>query len=161
MRRGENPSDVLTSVKAAVDDLNKDRLPPGVRVKSYLRPYGSRKQYAAYRVAHAAGGTPDRGAGAVSAPRQHPRSAADGDHHPVVPAVRVHLHALLRNPGDLLSLGALDFGIIVDATLVMVEHVVHTLHERQGRPGFMENGGVLSADRDAALEVERPSSFRY
>ncbi len=34
MRRGENPSDVLTSVKAAVDDLNKDRLPPGVRVKA-------------------------------------------------------------------------------------------------------------------------------
>ena len=29
-------------------------------------------------------------------------------------------------PANLLSLGALDFGIIVDATLVMVEHVVHT-----------------------------------
>ncbi len=41
----------------------------------------------------------------------------------------------------------------------MVEHVVHTLHERQGRPGFMENGGVLSAIRDAALEVERPIFF--
>ena len=34
MRRGENPTEVLKSVKAAVDDLNTDRLPPGVRVIS-------------------------------------------------------------------------------------------------------------------------------
>ncbi len=34
-------------------------------------------------------------------------------------------------PANLLSLGALDFGIIVDGTLVMVEHIVHTLHERE------------------------------
>ena len=34
-------------------------------------------------------------------------------------------------PANLLSLGALDFGIIVDGTLVMVEHIVHHLHERE------------------------------
>ena len=32
MRRGENPSDVLASIKAAVEDLNHNRLPRGVRV---------------------------------------------------------------------------------------------------------------------------------
>ena len=34
-------------------------------------------------------------------------------------------------PANLLSLGALDFGIIVDGTLVMVEHIVHTLDARE------------------------------
>ena len=33
-------------------------------------------------------------------------------------------------PANLLSLGALDFGIIVDGTLIMVEHIVHMLDER-------------------------------
>lgn len=32
MRRGENPSEVLNAIKAAVNDLNENRLPPGVRV---------------------------------------------------------------------------------------------------------------------------------
>ena len=31
-------------------------------------------------------------------------------------------------PANLLSLGALDFGIIVDATLIMVEHILHSIH---------------------------------
>ena len=63
-------------------------------------------------------------------------------------------------PANLLSLGALDFGIIVDGTLVMVEHIVHTIcRHRQQRPGFREHGGVLSTIRDAALEVERPIFF--
>src|SRR5262249_3593260 len=34
-------------------------------------------------------------------------------------------------PANLLSLGALDFGIIVDGTLVMVEHIVQVLSERR------------------------------
>ena len=57
-------------------------------------------------------------------------------------------------PANLLSLGALDFGIIVDGTLVMVEHIVHQLSHR-------ENGdhSILDAVRDAALEVERPIFF--
>ena len=56
-------------------------------------------------------------------------------------------------PANLLSLGALDFGIIVDGTLVMVEHVVHRLeHPRRKQ-------SVLGAIQDAALEVERPIFF--
>ena len=36
-------------------------------------------------------------------------------------------------PANLLSLGALDFGIIVDGTLVMVEHIVHALGHAEQR----------------------------
>src|SRR5262249_41165182 len=53
-----------------------------------------------------------------------------------------------------LSLGALDFGIIVDGALVMVEHIVHHLARKKERPD-----GVVAAVRDAALEVERPIFF--
>src|SRR5207248_774094 len=58
-------------------------------------------------------------------------------------------------PANLLSLGAIDFGIIVDGTLVMVEHIVHALSHRQPRAGE----GALDVIRDAALEVERPIFF--
>ena len=59
-------------------------------------------------------------------------------------------------PANLLSLGALDFGIIVDGTLVMVEHVVQTLCQAQStRPGYT----VIDGIREAALEVESPIFF--
>src|SRR5262249_24580470 len=35
MRKGENPSDVLTALKARVDTLNKTILPPGVKIVPY------------------------------------------------------------------------------------------------------------------------------
>jgi cobalt-zinc-cadmium resistance protein CzcA len=58
-------------------------------------------------------------------------------------------------PANLLSLGALDFGIIVDGTLVMVEHIVRNLANRKPEPGE----GVIDVIRQAALEVERPIFF--
>src|SRR6185369_10193914 len=57
-------------------------------------------------------------------------------------------------PANLLSLGALDFGIIVDGTLVMVEHIVHRLGGE--RP---PDETVEETVREAALEVERPIFF--
>src|SRR5690606_41558745 len=33
--------------------------------------------------------------------------------------------------GNLMSLGALDFGLIVDGSVVMVEHIVHVLARRR------------------------------
>src|SRR5262249_24785565 len=59
-------------------------------------------------------------------------------------------------PANLLSLGALDFGIIVDGTLVMVEHIVRTLEERPSR-GPRET--VRTIIQNAALDVESPIFF--
>src|SRR2546427_6185883 len=58
-------------------------------------------------------------------------------------------------PANLLSLGALDFGIIVDGTLVMVEHIVHSLSHRAAD----SQDTPLDIIREAALEVERPIFF--
>ena len=58
-------------------------------------------------------------------------------------------------PASLLSLGALDFGIIVDGTLVMVEYIVRRLApEKTG-----ETVDPRSAAAAAALEVQRPIFF--
>src|SRR5262249_40069035 len=51
-------------------------------------------------------------------------------------------------PANLLSLGALDFGIIVDGTLVMVEHIVHALSHRKAGP----DERPIDVIRAAALE---------
>jgi heavy metal efflux system protein len=57
-------------------------------------------------------------------------------------------------PANLLSLGALDFGMVVDGAVVMVENIVRHLN-RKG------NGTITPAEkiRDAAHEVQRPVFF--
>ena len=61
-------------------------------------------------------------------------------------------------PANLLSLGALDFGIIVDGTLVMVEHIVHQLaRTRAGEAARRPSSRRFSTPR---WKWNRPSSFR-
>ena len=57
-------------------------------------------------------------------------------------------------PANLLSLGALDFGMVVDGAVVMVENIVrHLSHNRdKSRP-------VIEQIREAAHEVQRPVFF--
>ncbi|HEX2250236.1 MAG TPA: CusA/CzcA family heavy metal efflux RND transporter [Gemmatimonadales bacterium] len=56
---------------------------------------------------------------------------------------------------NLMSLGALDFGLIVDASVVMVENIVRRLRGSSDEP-IARRQQVL---RDAALEVGRPIVF--
>lgn len=56
-------------------------------------------------------------------------------------------------PANLLSLGALDFGMVVDGAVVMVENIVrHLSHGNHGRP----DRTLLEKIKDAAHEVQRP-----
>jgi len=72
---------------------------------------------------------------------------------------------LSKIPANLLSLGALDFGMMVDGAVVMVENIVRHLTRRQNAPGT--NGtppgrvtvlvkSPSQAIREAAHEVQRP-----
>jgi cobalt-zinc-cadmium resistance protein CzcA len=55
---------------------------------------------------------------------------------------------------SLLSLGALDFGMIVDSSVVMVENCVrHIAH------GDLKKKSLLEMVRDAAVEVRKPTLF--
>lgn len=56
--------------------------------------------------------------------------------------------------GNLMSLGALDFGLIVDGSVVMVEHIVHALG-KSGARGPEAERTVMRA----AKEVARPVTF--
>jgi len=58
----------------------------------------------------------------------------------------------LKNvPANLLSIGAIDFGILVDGAVVMVENIFRQLALREGKP-FKINEVIL----EAAGEVDRP-----
>jgi cobalt-zinc-cadmium resistance protein CzcA len=56
--------------------------------------------------------------------------------------------------GSLLSLGALDFGLVVDSSVVMIENVVrHLAHDKD------DTRSRLEVVRDAAIEVRTPTMF--
>ena len=156
MRRGENPSDVLRSIKEAVRDLNTRLAPDDV----HIEPIYDRTDLVENTL-HTVSRTLLEGFVIVVlvlfAFLGSLRAA-------LLTAVTIPLSLLFAFvcmhftgiPANLLSLGALDFGIIVDGTLIMVEHILHTLsHSARGGNGE----GVLHAIRDAALEVERPIFF--
>jgi len=160
MRRGENPSIVLDGIHEAVDELNTTGLPDGVRIV----PIYDRTDLVnntLQTVSH----TLLEGLIIVIAVLflflGSVRAA-------LLTAITIPLSLLFAFvcmhfsgiPANLLSLGALDFGIIVDGTLVMVEHMVHALDMRRlAAGGSAPSDSVLDTIREAALEVERPIFF--
>ncbi|MFI5179085.1 MAG: efflux RND transporter permease subunit [Vicinamibacterales bacterium] len=152
MRRGENPSEVLRGIHDAVDELNGGGLPEGVKIV----PIYDRTDLVnntLRTVTH----TLIEGLVIVVAVLFLFLGSARAA---LLTAITIPLSLLFAFvcmhfsgiPANLLSLGALDFGIIVDGTLVMVEHIVHALSHRA--PDSRDS--ALDTIRDAALEVERP-----
>jgi heavy metal efflux system protein len=60
-----------------------------------------------------------------------------------------------KTSGNLMSLGAIDFGLIVDGSVVMIENIVRHLSENKQRREY----GTLQAVQDSAQEVARPVFF--
>jgi len=157
MRRWENPSEVLQAVHAAVDELNGSRLPPGVRIVPIY----------------------DRTSLVGSTLRTVSRVLLEGFvivvtvllvfllsvraallTALVIPLSLLFAFVCMRVAGvslSLLSIGAIDFGIIVDATIVMVERIVHEVARRRDEPGA--SGDLVGAVRGAARAVQRPILF--
>ena len=66
----------------------------------------------------------------------------------------------LRVSGNLMSLGAIDFGIIVDGAVVMIENIFRRLAERQGELGrALDRSERFELTFDAAREVAKPTVF--
>ncbi len=59
---------------------------------------------------------------------------------------------LNKIPANLLSLGALDFGMVVEGAVVMVENIIRYLSHRESAG----TGSNIAPIRDAAHEVQRP-----
>ncbi len=162
MRRGENPTEVLAGIKEAADDLNQNRLPKGIRIV----PIYDRADLV-HNTLHTVTHTLLEGLVIVVAVLflflGSVRAA-------LLTAITIPLSLLFAFvcmhftgiPANLLSLGALDFGIIVDGTLVMVEHIVHAISEREKHPRKARTGepeSIIRTIQDAALEVEGPIFF--
>ena len=152
MRRWENPSEVLRAIHDAVDDLNANRLPEGVRIV----PIHDRTELVANTLRTITRTLTEALIIVVivlSLMLGSVRAA-------LITAVTIPLSLLFAFvcmhfagiPANLLSLGAIDFGIIVDGNLVMVQHIVRRLGERDGAPDARQRGrhDSASGDRNAA-----------
>ena len=64
-----------------------------------------------------------------------------------------------RVSGNLMSLGALDFGLIVDGAVIIVENCLRRLAAAQRGGDVLALGDRLEVVREATTEVIRPSAF--
>src|SRR5579859_2407264 len=151
MRRGEQTQDVLKGVEAMTNNLNQHILPPDVKV----HPFYDRSDLVRVTIDTVEGNL-IRGMLLVLLVLfvflVSVRAA-------VIVALTIPLALLfsficLHAKGvdaNLLSIGAIDFGIIIDGTLVMVENIYRELGLRTGQDYKLHD--VISA---AAADVDRP-----
>ncbi len=154
MRRGENPSVVLAAVKAAIDELNAGGLPDGVRIDPfYNRQYLVDSTLATVSHSVSLGillvllvlllflGRPSM---AILVAFTIPFSLL----------FALVLMYFTDIPIGLLSIGAIDFGIIVDGAIIMAEHISTRLGWHKSKSGTV---GELIAK--SAKEVGNPVFF--
>ncbi len=156
MRRGENPSETLQRVKKEVEALNGTVLPKGVSIVPFYD-----RQYLVDSTLHTVGHSVLTGIVLVLlvllAFQGSPSLAAL-----VVLTVpfslmfALVLMYLTNIPIGLLSIGAIDFGILVDGAVIMVDNIAHHLSQHR-RSGSRQT--VFSTIMDSAFEVERPIFF--
>src|ERR1700757_4543918 len=151
MRRGEQAQNVLAGVEKKTDELNKNVLPPDVKV----RPYYDRSD-----LVRVTTDTVERNllrgmvlvlivlifflvsfrAALITAL--------------AIPLALLFAFIFLNANGqsaNLLSIGAIDFGIIIDGTIVMVENIYRELALHKGRSYRLQDLIV-----EAARDVDRP-----
>lgn len=151
--RGENPSRVLEGVHAKVAELNDRLKAEDVQIAPYL-DRSSLVDATVDKVSH----TVFAGIGLVLIVLilflGSPRSALlVGITIPFAMVVAFILMNLTRIPANLLSLGAIDFGIIVDGAIVMMDAIYRRREAKPREP-------LSEADvRAAALQVGRPIFF--
>jgi cobalt-zinc-cadmium resistance protein CzcA len=161
MQKLERTMDVVTRVRAAIERINNDgSLPPGVRIE----PYYDRGDLVAITVRTVMhnmlfgialifliqwiflGNL--RCAIIVSATI------------PVALFLAVIITVLRGDSANLLSVGAIDLGIIVDGTVIMVENIFrHLAHHAARHPNDVSRGDRLHRILSAAVEVDKPIFF--
>jgi cobalt-zinc-cadmium resistance protein CzcA len=151
MRRGEQTQNVLAGVEKKTEELNHGILPPDVKI----RPFYDRSDLVQLTIT-----TVEHnllvGMALVLIVLifflVNMRAA-------IIVALTIPLSLLLAFillhgrgvPANLLSIGAIDFGIIIDGTVVMMENIYRELTERQGQD-YKLHDVIIAAARD----VDRP-----
>ena len=156
MRKGENPSVVLKGVKEKIAELNDRVLPKGVQIV----PYYDRTWLMGKTLTTVFKNLLE-GALLVALVLYLFLSNVRASMAVVVIIPLALLSTFLGLkimgvPANLLSLGAMDFGIIVDGAVIVIENVLHRLAERKENMTDDERKHVII---NATNEVGRPTLF--
>ncbi len=155
LRRGENPTRVLDKIHAKFEELNTKILPAGMKIEPF---------YDRSRLVESTLGTVHHnllfGAllilgvawlflrmirGALIVVMVIPIAL-------LVAFIGLHLIGL---PANLISMGAIDFGILVDGAVILVEHVIHEARHRKPQ----NRREMLGLVGHAAFDVSRPTFY--
>ena len=163
MRKGENPSKVLKEVKQKVDELNRGGLPKGVAIVPFYD-----RSWLIGKTLNTVFKNLFEGAALVAIVLYlflaNFRAAA-------IVTLIIPLSLLstflgltfVGIPANLLSLGAMDFGIIVDGAVIVVENVVRRLSMQEefhdATVDKREDRFRMRTIIEAAVEVGRPTLF--
>jgi heavy metal efflux system protein len=152
LRKGAESEDALNRIHEKVKELNDHILPPGVKVVSFL----DRSELVEFTTHTVLDNLRDgiilvaiilflflgNARGALIVALTIPFSL-------LFASICLQLRHI---PANLLSLGALDFGMVVDGAVVMVENIVrHMGHHKEGG-----DKTAIERIREAAHEVQRP-----
>src|SRR5574343_578643 len=156
LRKDENPSNALDALKAKVDALNKGGLPPGVQiVPFYDRSWLISKTLKTVFMNLLEGAllvtlvlylflADFRAAGIVAS---------------IIPLALLGTFiglSAVNIPANLLSLGAMDFGIIVDGAVIVIENIFRRLGEAHKTEDHRPHGRTI---QEAVVEIGRPTVF--
>ena len=158
MRKGENPSRVLDGIKTKIAEINRAHLPKGVEIVPYYD-----RSWLIGKTLHTVFRNLVEGAILVCAVLvlflTNVRAALI-----VAAVIPLSLLATFLGltfvgiPANLLSLGAMDFGIIVDGAVIVVENIFRRLgqlSDEEIHDPSRRRDAVLAA----AVEVGRPTVF--
>jgi cobalt-zinc-cadmium resistance protein CzcA len=156
MRKGAEEGPTLDGIHKKVDELNNHILPEGVKVVTML-DRSDLLHYTLHTVLH------NLGEGMILVTiilllfLGNVRAA-------LIVAVTIPFALLFASiflnlsniPANLISLGALDFGMIVDGAVVMVENIVRHLSRMRDQGPADPKKPVAETIREACHEVQRP-----
>src|SRR5713226_3317264 len=151
LRKGANSDDTLVGIHAKVKELNEYILPPGVKIVPFL-DRSDLVHYTTHTVLH----NLTEGILLVSIILFLFLGNLRGS---LIVALTIPFSLLFASicldlnkiPANLLSLGALDFGMVVDGTVIIIENIV-----RHFSLAASAQKTPLEAIREAAYEVQRP-----
>src|SRR4051812_28925600 len=154
LRRGENPKDVLTALHETITRVNRDILPPGMKIV----PFYDRTRLVDTTL-HTVSHHMLEGVALVSLVLWLFLRAISGS---IAVAITMPLALLAAFvglyyagvPANLLSMGAVDFGILLDGAVILVENAYRRLGEERPPPEKVPETIIK-----AACEVLRPTLF--
>jgi cobalt-zinc-cadmium resistance protein CzcA len=153
MLRYQNPSEVLEKVHKTVDELNREGLPEGVEIRTFMdrtNLVGTTLSTVEHTLLFGMLLVIGILIIFLGSPKSALIVAATIPISLLVAFILMHLTGI---PANLLSLGAIDFGILVDGAIVMIETILKLREEDPSKPLT----GQETLNR--VLEVAKPIFF--